>query len=153
MTLARHYIKQLNKADSEMEKVAQDAIKDDMEFILFLIKEKQLHLGIKSDGSDAPNYSKWTQFFAKSNPPRTGVSSKTPDNKFNYDWSGSWMESLYIKIESDGFDILSRDGKTAILEQMSGGKITKLTEENNQIINEEIIKPALYEHLFNTLLE
>lgn len=149
MSLAKYYIKQFEKADSGLEGAATESLRDNMDFILFLIKDKQLDIGIKSDGSDSPNYSRWTQFFAKSNPPRTGISSKTPDKKFNYEWSGSWKDSLYVKIANDGFDILARDSKTAVLEQMSGGKITQLTEENNKIINDEIVKPALWEHFLS----
>lgn len=152
MSLAKYYIKKIQQVDSELEEVGMKSIEENMDFIMYLLKEKQLGEGIKSDGSDAPNYSYWTQFYAKGNPPRTGVSSKEPSEKFNFEWSGEWIDSLYMKFANDGFDILARDSKTSILERMSGGKITALTEEHNRIINDDIVKPALWEHFVNNVV-
>lgn len=152
MSLVRKNIIALQKAEKRLEKIAQNAVRDNMEAILTILKEEQLHEGIMSSGKSAPYYNPSTIDFARANPPRTGVNSKSSSNRWNYDWSGSWIESMYIKMEKDGFSILSRDGKTAMLEKMSGGKLTALTKENNDLINDEIIKPALFEFMLDNLL-
>jgi len=120
--------------------------------VLYLLKEKQLAESIRSDGKPAPYYAPNTIEYAQFNPPRTGVSSKSSDNRYNFEWSGQWIDSLYVKLEKDGFNILARDDKTAYLEKISRGKITALTKENNDKINNEIVLPALFDRFIEGLI-
>ena len=154
MSLIRENIKSLQQVDKELEDIAKKAVMKNTELILNLLKNKQLRKSIKSDGSLAPYYKTSTLNFALADNPITGASSKTDADRFNYQWTGEWMSQFYIRMESndDGFNILSADGKTAVLEQMSGGKIMALTKENNDFINETIITPLLFEHLIDGLL-
>ncbi len=152
MSLIKQNIASLQRAEQQLEKVAQAALVENMDYIMFILKDDQLANSVKSDGTLAPYYAPNTIDYAKFSVPRTGVSSKSSDNRFNFEWSGNWIDSLYMKVENDGFDILSRDGKTAILEKMSGGKITALTKKNNDLVNEEIIKPKLFEYFIDALI-
>lgn len=152
MTLVRQNIDSLKRAEDKLEEIAKDSIRDNMDYIMFLLKDDQIANSIKSDGSLMPYYAPNTIEYAKHKIPRTGVSSKSSNERYNLEWEGTWIDSLYLKIENDGFDILARDAKTAMLESLVGGKITALTKENNDQINDEIIKPALYKHLFHALL-
>jgi hypothetical protein len=153
MSLIKQNIRSLRSAERQLERVAKRAIVENLDYILFLLKEKQLGEGIRSDGKGAPFYAPSTIDYAQFNPPRTGESSKSSSDRFNYEWSGTWIDSLYIKLEKDGFDILARDNKTALLEKLSRGKITALTEKNNKLINEEIVKPKLFEYMINALVK
>lgn len=152
MSLVKKNIASLNKASQQLERVARRAVVENMDYIMFLLKEKQLGQSIRSDGKLAPYYAPNTTEYAKFNPPRTGISSKSKNNRYNFEWSGSWIDSLYMKLEKDGFSILARDNKTELLEKMSRGKITALTDKNNTLINDEVIKPKLFEHMIDALL-
>ena len=151
MSLIQQLISELKSTERDLVKVAQKSIEDNLDFIMFLLKEKQLGEGIMSDGGSAPRYNPLTAEYAKLNPPRTGASSKSSSNTFNYEWTGKWIDSLYAVLDNEGFTILSGDWKTEILENRSGGKITALTEENNDIVNKEIVVPALAEHIFRKM--
>ena len=152
MGLINQNIESLKKAEGNLEKVAQSAVRDNMDFIMFLLKENQLGNGVLSDGSLAPTYDPSTIGFAEFDTPRTGVSSKSSSNRYNFEWSGQWLDSMYIKIEKEGFDVLSRDYKTAMLEKMVKGKLTALTPKNNEKVNDEIIMPKLFDSVIDALL-
>ncbi len=151
MSLIQQFISHLKRAESDLVKVAQKAIEKNMDFIMFLLKEKQLGQGIMSDGGSAPTYNPITEDFARMQPPRTGVSSKSSSNIFNYEWTGEWIDSLYVVLDNEGFTVMARDWKTKVLEDKSGGKITALTEENNEIVNKEVVLPALAEYMFQQM--
>ena len=152
MGLIKQNIQSLKKAETQLELVAQSAVRDNMDFIMFLLKENQLGNGVLSDGSLAPTYDPSTIGFAEFDTPRTGVSSKSSSNRYNFEWSGQWLDSMYIKIEKEGFDVLSRDYKTAMLEKMVKGKLTALTPKNNEKVNDEIIMPKLFDSVIDALL-
>ena len=156
MSLIRENIKSLQQADKELEDIAKKAIVENMDFILFLLKEKQIKQSIKSDGSTiGKSYSEATEsHWRYVDPPRSReqFDYKVTENTYDLDWSGSWLNQMYIKVEKDGFDILSRDRKQSFIEQVAGGKVNALTEENNEKVNDEIIKPALFEHFIDRLL-
>lgn len=154
MSLIKENIKSILSVEKELPLIANKAVTRNAEKILNILKDEQLRKSIMSDGGLAPYYKKSTLNFALTDNPITGASSKTDADRFNYEWTGEWMKDMYVRTESndDGFNILSADGKTQVLEQMSGGKLTALTKENNEKVNDEIIKPALYERLFDRLL-
>lgn len=150
MSLVKEQIKALKNAKKELSKVAEKAIRDNVDVILFFLKEKQLLEGVMSDGSSAPLYKRLTEAYAANPPlPREPKNAGQP---WNFTWTGVWIDSLYVKSgNDDGFDILARDGKTRMLEEMAGGRITKLTEKHNNIINDEVILPALFKHFEDSL--
>lgn len=154
--MLKDVINRLNSYESSLEELAKKALSENVEYILYLIKEKQLGEGIMSDGGSAPSYSVATDMIAN-NAISMAIGGRPRKDKvagqpWNYEWSGNWIDSLYVKIENEGFDILARDSKTQMLESMSGGRITKLTEEHNEMINNEVIIPYLYKEFESTLL-
>lgn len=154
MSLIKNHIDSLRIADDQLELIARKAVIDNSEVILSLLKDGQLRKSIMSSGKLAPFYSKNTFSFALADEPITGASSKTDVDRYNFEWSGEWLKDMYIAIESnsDGFDILSSAQKTSILEEMTGSKLTALTEKNNNKVNEEIILPKLFDHFIDALI-
>ena len=154
MGLINQNIESLKKAETQLELVANKAILKNAEKILDLLKNNQLRKSIMSDGKLAPYYSPSTVIFAMLDVPITGASSKTDGDRYNYEWSGDWLREMYIKTESNdnGFNILSSDGKTKMLEFQSGGKLTALTPKNNEKVNDEIIMPKLFDSVIDALL-
>ncbi len=149
MSVITPYIENLERIKSDLEKVASEAVGENSDFILFLIKDRQLGLGMNTSGN-VFNYSPNTEgFIDPSNPPRT---SKSPNSSFTFEWTGAWLDGFFVKSEAEGFSILSRDGKTAFLESKYG-RLVKLTEEHNRQVNEIVIKPALGNFILENLFK
>jgi len=148
MSVTEPYINKLNKLENDLEKIARKVVKDNIDFILFLLQEKQLHLGKNSNNQIVGRYKAMTVQWSKDpqNPPRQPKVRNAP---FNFDWSGNWLESMSVKMERDGFSIFSRDGKDAMLEAEygKGEKLKKLTEKHNKELNEEVILPKLIDYI------
>lgn len=151
MKALQRHIAKVSQLEKQLGKVAQDAVRDNVDIIIGLLVEGQLHKGIMSDGGEAPPYQLITEVFFANDPANPPRMRKIAGEPWNFDWSGNWVEGMAVKSIENGYDIFSRDGKTAILEAAAGGRLTKLTEEHNKIINEEIIKPALQKFVLNNV--
>ncbi len=149
MSVVTPYIENLERIKSNLEKVASEAVGDNSDFILFLIKDRQLGLGMNTSGS-VFSYKPTTQgFIDPDNPPRT---NKSPGSPFTFEWTGAWFDGFFVKSEAQGYSILSRDDKTALLESKYG-RLIKLTEEHNKQVNEQVIKPALGKFILSNLFK
>jgi len=151
MTVVLPYINKLNSISSELEQVAVNIVKENIDFILFLLKEKQLKENIKSDGGWIGFYKKSTEEYAKDpfNRPRE---PKVAGQGFNMEWSGQFLDNMVVQSKKDSFSIFSRDGKQKILEKKYG-VLTKLTEQHNTIFNEEVMKPKLYQYVLENMFK
>ena len=150
MSVTDPYIKKLHKLENNLERIARKVVKDNIDFILFLLQEKQLTLGKNSNNQIVGRYKAMTVQWSK-DPQNRPRRAKVRNAPFNFDWSGDWLESMSVKMERDGFSIFSRDGKDAMLEATygKGGKLKKLTEKHNTELNEEVILPKLIDHILN----
>ena len=152
MSLQRD-ISKLRGIIAGLEDEAAKIIQDNAELILELLKKGQLDKGLTSDGRIAGYYSPVTDAIASSaitlavGRPRQ---DKVAGQPYNFDWTGKWRDSMFVKTlrSEKGFDILSSDTKTAMLEDFVGARLTKLTEEHNDFINEHILLPQLLERSF-----
>lgn len=149
MSIITPYIKNLEKIKSDLEQVALEAVGENSDFILFLIKDRQLGLGMNTSGNVWKYNPNTEGFIDSSNPPRTG---KSPGSPFTFEWTGAWLDGFFVKSEGQGYSILSRDGKTAFLESKYG-RLVKLTEEHNKQVNEIVIKPALGNFILENLFK
>lgn len=128
---------------SKIPKWAAEAILENAEIILSVLKEKQL-----GDGKDSNNqwigfYKTITQdFYAKDpyNKPRTPKISGQP---YTMEWSGEFFDSLNLRVDStkSEYDIFSSVGKDKFLENIYGRELTDLTDEHNTWVNVNIIEP------------
>ena len=60
---------------------------------------------------------------------------------------------MAIKKERDGYNIFSKTGKQRLLEKIYETKLTKLTNDNNKMVNDNIIIPEVYKYVVNNLFE
>ncbi len=149
MSVVTPYIENLESIKSDLEQVATKAVGENSDFILFLIKDRQLSLGMNTSGN-VWNYKPSTEgFIDPDNPPRT---NKSPGSPFTFEWIGAWLDGFFVKSETQGYSILSRDRKTALLESKYG-RLIKLTEEHNKQVNEQVIKPALGNFILSNLFK
>ncbi len=157
MSLVTPYIENLKRIERDLDTVAKEIIKDNVNTILLIVKKRQLGLGLDSHGHDivhpeanTTHYSVVTQeYWAKQNPkPRR---SKRAGSKFNMEWTGETMDKMYLAFTTDdAYEISSASGKAKYLESIYG-EIFNLTEKHNKLINETIIKPQLYEYILKNM--
>ena len=148
MSLLKRYIRSLENAEKQLERVAIKAVVDNQAFILSTLKHDQLGEGLDSMGRVVGTYAPSTEeVYAKKSPkPRT---AKITGQPYNFEWTGKFFDGMKVKTSSDGFDITSPSKSD--LEKIFGVQLTKLTKENMDFINKRIIEPALYEHIFNAM--
>lgn len=152
-------IARFQKIIRDLDKEAAKIIEENADRILRLLKEGQLDKGLTSKGTIAGLYSPVTDAIASSPAALAGIGKPRQDKiagqPYNFDWTGKWRDSMFIKtlIRDQGFDILSRDTKTKMLEQFVGERLTKLTEEHNEIVNEEILLPELFKRSLDQLFD
>lgn len=151
MSLVQPYIDNLEKIKNNLGDVARQALLDNLDFILYLIKERQLDRGLNAGGNVVGKYKTITEAYADDDREASGGvyprKDKEPNTPYNFDWFGSFKDGIYVKLNNDeGFDILTRDGKVGILE-LQYGKLLKLTEEHNDQVNNQVIFPALGKYI------
>lgn len=113
--------------------------------VLRILKEDQLSQGIDSKGKIIGKYSKNTpSYIDPTNPPRQ---DKIPGEPYNLEWTGGLFDNMYLHFEDfSSFSLFSQDSKAKMLEAEYGDIFT-LTKQNNDRINQEILRPEMYEYI------
>lgn len=147
MELLDTYNKKLDDIKTQIPDWAKEAIVKNKEFILNILKDRQLSQGLGYSGDitlgTSTTYAKMTQDYWSNKPPQPRT-SKVFGAKYNMEWSGEFFDSLDINVNRVEYDIFSRTGKDKFLESIfGGGDLTKLRDENNDFINKTIIEPYI----------
>jgi len=150
MTVVEPYLINLDVIERELPNVAKQAVIENKENIMNILKYSQLELGIKSDGSDAGVYSNLTSQFAIG---QDVVKPKNAGDPYNFQWSGGTFAFMDVKTDGKGeFDIFSTSGKQELLEEIYG-ELFDLTEEHNEFVNMQIILPYLQEYILKNIVK
>lgn len=165
--MASSYIKpvldNLQEISDKLERIGRRALIENMDEVIFVITEMQWGQGLDASGATMGWYTPKTEEEANDpyNKPR---SNKIAGDPYNLDWTGELYNTIALRFESDAtYSIYSTVGKVRFLERelsdIKGQKkrglkvnLSKLTKENNEYINQEIVIPYVYkyilEHLF-----
>jgi hypothetical protein len=131
---------------------AVDAVKENSDLIINIIRGKQLSKGLDSNGSLIGRYQPSTEGYAD----RDNISTpKTPGSPYNLYWSGDTLENLYIKSVNKSqstFNISTVASKKKLLESLYG-EIFDLTEANNDLVNTTIIEPYIAKKIEENLFD
>ena len=141
--------------EKNLERFANRAVVENQDAVLFLLQEEQLRNSIMSDGSVlGKKYAKSTQeYWRYVNPPRVEqFDTKVTSERYNFDWSGEFFNSMRLKFDKDGFDIKSPKEKKVAL-NTKNKEFMALTKENNDFVNDEIVTPYLFDKLIDTLIK
>lgn len=123
------------------------AVADNQEFILSLLKDEQLSKGLDSFGNIVGKYKPSTiEKWVPKDPPRT---TKAVGQPYNFDWHGTFKDTMTVETDNDGYTVNSATKRA--LEAIYGTKLTKLTKEHIDIIDKQVIEPALYDHIFSAM--
>jgi hypothetical protein len=161
--LMKPFLDKIKYVEQNLENFAENIVKKNADYIIMILREEQLGQGFDGFGealvhptkqgnpSRTPLYEKSTEeYWTKVDPPRN-PSTKKYNNRYDFQWSGNFVDNLKIEYESEGFSIFSRAGKQRALEAIYGTKLTKLTEKNNSMINNDIILPELQKYILENV--
>ena len=149
-TIVDPYLLKLNSIEKQLPDIAKQAVVDNSEFIINLLKHGQLEEGLNSFGVVAGRYSLFTQGYANADNISTPKKFGDP---YNFNWSGETIDGLKIgRNTRKEFDITTVSGKQKLLEEIHG-ELFDLTEEHNQYVNIEIILPTLQQYILDNLVK
>lgn len=96
----------------------------------------QLEKGLRADGSILPNYS-----FAS-----VHVYGKRPGPMTLHDKGGFWR-GITLKVNDDSIEFEGHDMKTAMLQLRYGDDIIGITDDNQQIVDNDYLPPLVFDGL------
>lgn len=143
------YVKAIEDIKKELPQFLRKVLIDRRTEVLNILREEQLGHGLDSKGKVIGRYSKNTpNYIDPINPPRQ---DKTPGEPYNFEWTGGLFDNMYLHFEDlKSYSLFSQDEKAKYLEAEYGDIFT-LTKANNERINQEILRPAMYEFIIQRL--
>lgn len=144
------YDKAINSVKKDLPNILRKILIDKRDQVIKILKEEQLAEGIDSSGKVVRKkngkkgvYSKNTpDYIDPTNPPRQ---DKIPGQPYNFEWTGGLFDNMFLEFEDmKSFSLFSQDSKAKMLEKEYGDIFT-LTKSNNERINQEILRPEMYE--------
>lgn len=143
------YVKAIEDIKKELPQFLRKVLIDRRTEVLNILREEQLGYGLDSSGKVIGRYSKNTpSYIDPRNPPRQ---DKTPGEPYNFEWKGGLFDDMYLHFEDlKSYSLFSQDEKAKYLEAEYGDIFT-LTKTNNERINQEILRPAMYEFIIQRL--
>lgn len=143
------YTKEIADIKRDLPKILREILIKKRDEVIRILKNEQLAEGLNSKGQVVGRYSSNTpNYIDPTNPPRQ---DKIAGQPYNFEWTGELFDNMYLHFEDiNSFSLFSQDSKAKMLEKEYGDIFT-LTTKNNARINEEILRPAMYEAIIQRL--
>ena len=143
------YVKEIADLKADLPNILRKILIDKREEVIRILKDEQLAEGLNSKGKVIGRYSKNTpDYIDPTNPPRQ---DKNPGQPYNFEWTGGLFDNFYLHFEDKtSFSLFSQDSKAAFLEKEYGDIFT-LTKQHNERVNQEILRPAMYDEIIKRL--
>lgn len=141
------YIKEIADLKRDLPKILREILIRREQDVLKILKEEQLNKGIDSSGKVVGVYSPITEqiSFEKQllgNSPRK---PKIAGQPYNFEDTGSFLDGFDMMFEDmKSYSLFSRDSKAEFLKEKYGD-IDTLTKQNNERVNQEILRPEMFE--------
>lgn len=138
-------IKGLEQVRQELPKITEIIIEQSKTKILDLIREDQLfERGIDGTGQPLQPYAPFTIAVKR-------AEGRDPNIVTLFDTGDFYRGFDLLFTDQFSVGVFSRDDKTPKLVQKYGNEIFTFTIENNQVLNEDIIKPQLIEWILQQI--
>lgn len=138
-------IKGLEQIRQELPRIAELIIQQSKERILDLIREDQLfERGIDGTGQKLQPYTSFTMAVKRQQ-------GRDPNIVTLFDTGDFYRGFDLLFTDQFAIGVFSRDEKTPELVEKYGNDIFTFTIENNQVLNEDIIKPQLIEWILEQI--
>lgn len=143
------YVKEIADIKKDLPNILRKILIKHRDEVIQILKREQLSQGIDSKGKVIGRYSKNTpNYIDPTNPPRQ---DKEPGQPYNLEWTGGLFDNFYLHFENlESFSLFSQDEKAKMLEKEYGDIFT-LTDKNNKMVNDEILRPLMYDEIIRRL--
>lgn len=147
------HVKAIADLKKDLPKILRDILIKRKEDILRILKEEQLGKGLDSSGQVIGTYSPATELISienqlLGNKPRK---PKIAGQPFNFEYTGSLFDKFNMKFEDfKSYSLFSKDSKADFLEK-EYGDIYTLTTKHNERVNQEILRPEMFDVIIQRL--
>lgn len=143
------YTKEIADIKRDLPKILREILIKRRDEVIGILKNEQLSEGLNSKGQVVGRYSSNTpNYIDPSNPPRQ---DKIAGQPYNFEWTGGLFDNFYLHFEDlNSYSLFSQDSKAKMLEEQYGDIFT-LTAQNNERINQEILRPFMYDEIIKRL--
>jgi len=160
MDLFAKYMKDVEALKLEIPKIAKDIIIEHKDVIIGLL-QGQLGVGQDKFGNRLEFaqrieerevygfglYSESTEKYWASHSPFP-IRSKRESQPYNFQWTGETFEMMEVNIlDDETFEVMSKTSKFEFLKTLYTDEAFELSEEHNDMINQQMILPLLEEKL------
>ncbi|WP_428743243.1 hypothetical protein [Tenacibaculum sp.] len=147
------YAKEIQAVKKDLPNILRKILIRRKDDVIRILKEDQLSKGLDSSGKVVGTYSRVTEQIAleKALLGRSPRKPKVAGKPYNFEDTGGFFDGFSLKFEDfESFTLFSRDSKAEFLKQ-EYGDIDTLTKTNNERINQEILRPEMYDEIIKRL--
>lgn len=147
------YTKELADLKRDLPNILRKILIDKKQEVLKILKEEQLNKGLDSSGKVVGTYSPTTEQISIENQllGRKPRKPKEAGQPYNFEDTGDFFDGFDLMFEDfKSYSLFSRDSKADFLEQ-EYGDISTLTDKHNERVNQEILRPEMYEEIIKRL--
>ena len=143
------YVKEIADIKKDLPNILRKILKDNEDKVIQILKSYQLTKGLDSSGKVVGRYTANTERMSFEEPrPRQPKLTGAP---FNFEYTGSLFDKMDMKFEDlKSYSLFSKDKKAKMLEEEYGDIFT-LTDTNNDRINNEILRPEMYDEIIKRI--
>lgn len=147
------YVKAVDSLKRELPQILREILIRRKEDVLKILKEEQLGKGLDANGRLIGTYSELTEQISIENQllGRKPRKPKVEGEPYNFEDTGGLFDGMDMMFEDmKSFSLFSRDEKADFLEQ-EYGDIYTLTNQHNHRVNQEILRPEMYDEIIKRL--
>ena len=143
------YTKEIADIKRDLPDILRKILIDNEDRVMQILKSFQLTKGKDSKGKVVGTYSVNTpSYIDPNNEPRQ---DKVPGSPYNFEWTGGLFDDMFMHFEDDkSYSLFSQDSKAKMLEKEYGDIFT-LTKKNNKQVNDEILRPLMFDEIIRRL--
>jgi len=143
------YVKEIADIKRDLPDILRKILIKRRDEVIGILKNEQLSEGLNSKGQVVGRYSSNTpNYIDPSNPPRK---DKIAGQPYNFEWTGGLFDNMYLHFEDlKSYSLFSADNKAKFLEKEYGDIFT-LTDKNNEQVNEQILRPEMFDEIIKRL--
>lgn len=143
------FIDEISTLKKELPIILRKILIDRKQDVLRILKDEQLGKGLGPDGNVIGIYTPTTEAISIENQllGRKPRKPKVAGQPYNFEDTGGFFDGMDMFFEDlNSYSLFSKDEKSDLIEK-EYGDIFKLTKKNNEIINNEILKPEMYNRI------
>lgn len=144
------YSQALTSIKQDLPNILRQILIDEKETVLNILKDEQLSKGLDADGNVVGTYSRSTEIesiFGEVKPRKPKIEGQP----YNFEWTGGFFDKMDVMFEDlKSYTLFSRDEKAKFLNEQYGN-IDTLSQSNNERVNNEVLRPKMFERIIERL--